>query len=152
MVVAVVDTITVMDPGEGAGPGPGDVPHLHLAGGHVPRLGEALRTRLVVHVDQGAGGVDVVVGAGDILALPGNQGNPAVLSLWKSLVEFPPPGLLLGDVGLAVLVRHLVVVVVLCRAVLGTCCRANFTDYVRKSIGVKMLNFSDCVRESTRVN
>merc|ERR1719220_1747369 len=81
----------VVHSGQGTGPGPGDVPHHHEALLHVPLLVVSIRPGGVGDGHQGSGGVDVAVGSLDVVAVP---------------------GLVLVQVGLGLLVGHLVAVLV----------------------------------------
>ena len=83
---------SVVHSGQGTSPGSGDVPHHHEPFLHVPLLIVSIGTSGVGDGHQGSGGVHVAVGSLDVLTVP---------------------GFVLVQVGLGLLVGHLVLEVVL---------------------------------------
>jgi len=78
---ATGDRASIIHPSKGSVPANGDIPHLHCSLLLAGLLLETVRTSLVVDSDQGSSRVDVVVGAGHSVTVPGLLAGNVVLLL-----------------------------------------------------------------------
>jgi len=75
------DRACIVHPSKGSVPANGDIPHLHCSLLLAGLLLETIRTGLVVDSDQGSSRVDIVVGAGHSVTVPGLLAGDVVLLL-----------------------------------------------------------------------